>query len=396
MGREIERKFLLPRAPAWLVGRPGELIEQGYLRRVRRRVSVGAGLEAKVDVYESEFEGLVVATVGFASEQAAREFQPPGWLGREVTGDGGYPEPDRPRLTRAYRLKHKEGVADGLRRIALGRADRSLARLTAARAGDDLAAAIHTARKDMKKLRAVLRLVRPALGEELYRAENERYREAAGLLSRSRDAEVKMQTVRALRTRFDSELPAAAAGAWVALLDQERDAAAAVDGEATGRIEQAAAAIATGRGEIAGWPLGKGSWKLIGPGLTHCYRRGRRELRRTREEPSAERVHQWRKRVKDHWYQLRILTPVWPELLTEFAGQAHRLAELLGDHHDLAVLAEDLAGRDEIDQREELGALIGRRQEELLREAFAHGDRLYAEKPGAFERRLHAYWKAWR
>ena len=34
-----------------------------------------------------------------------------------------------------------------------------------------------------------------------------------------------------------------------------------------------------------------------------------------------------------------------PEVLESVADQAHRLSELLGDHHDLAVLAEDAAGR---------------------------------------------------
>lgn len=397
MAAAIERKFLLAKAPAWLAGRPGELIEQGYLVRVRRRAAVGGGLQAEVDVYEGEFEGLVAATVRFGSEELAREFQPPGWLGREVTGRGGYPEPDRPRASRAYRLARKEGVADGVRRIALGRADHALATLAAAKDDGDLADAVHAARKDMKKLRAVLRLVRSRLSEDLYRVENERYRDAARLLARSRDAEVKLATLTALEEGFVGELPAGPARSWRSELERERDeVASAAGGEVAARIEQAATAIAAGRGEIAGWSLGKGSWKLVGPDLVHGYRQGRRELRRTREEPTAERVHQWRKRVKDHWYQLRVVAPAWPELLNETAGQAHRLAELLGDHHDLAVLGGDLAARGEIERREELEGPIERRQEELLAEALAIGARLYAEKPGAFERRLRGYWKAWR
>ncbi|HSK49567.1 MAG TPA: CHAD domain-containing protein [Solirubrobacterales bacterium] len=395
MSRGTERKFLLAKAPAWLAGRPGELIEQAYLVRVRRRVSAGGGLQAEVDVYEGEFEGLVVATVRFDSEEAAREFQPPGWLGREVTGEGGYPEPDAPRASRAYRLERKEGVAEGLRRIAGGRADHALAQLRSA-AGGDLAAAVHAARKDMKKLRAVLRLVRAELGEDVYRAENERYRDASRLLSHSRDAEVKLATLTALGECFGAELPAEPARSWREELEAERDeVVSASGGEVGARIEQAVAAIAAGREEIAGWPI-EGSWKLVGRGLKRGYRQGRRELKRTRSEPGAEQVHQWRKRVKDHWYQLRVLAPAWPDLLGESARQAHRLAELLGDHHDLAVLAEDLADRSGLERREELAAAIERRQGELLAEAFALGARLYAEKPSAFERRLRAYWKAWR
>ena len=69
-------------------------------------------------------------------------------------------------------------------------------------------------------------------------------------------------------------------------------------------------------------------------------------MRRTIADPSAENVHEWRKRAKDIWYQLRIVRRAWPALLGETAGQAHVLADLLGDHHDLAMLREDLAARE--------------------------------------------------
>jgi hypothetical protein len=80
-------------------------------------------------------------------------------------------------------------------------------------------------------------------------------------------------------------------------------------------------------------------------------------------------------------------------VLGEIADQAHDLADLLGDHHDLAVLAEDLRTRDVLDP-DAIRALIGRRQDELLRRARAIGARLYAEKPKAVGKRLAAYWVA--
>jgi CHAD domain-containing protein len=119
-------------------------------------------------------------------------------------------------------------------------------------------------------------------------------------------------------------------------------------------------------------------------------------MKRTSADPGPENVHEWRKRAKDLWYQLRLVRRAWPPLLGEMADQAHELADLLGDHHDLAVLRADLDGRAAVGHREELGALIGRRQEELVGDALELGGHLYAEKPQAFERRLRAYWKAWR
>jgi CHAD domain-containing protein len=262
---------------------------------------------------------------------------------------------------------------------------------------DEPAAAIHGTRKDLKKLRALLRLVRAELGAELFAAENRRYRDAARLLSGSRDAQIKLETLVALRRTAGDELPAAETALWESELEAERDAAtAALGAEDAGRIGEALAAIASGREAIGAWPLEHEGWELVGPGLRRAYRDGRKGMKRVRKEPTAENVHAWRKRVKDLWYQLRLLEQAWPAPLAATAEQAHELTELLGDHHDLAVLAEDLGSRWGVSGKASFEAAIERRQAELLSEAQAIGARLFAEKPKAFSGRLEAYWRAWR
>ncbi len=84
---------------------------------------------------------------------------------------------------------------------------------------------------------------------------------------------------------------------------------------------------------------------LMRPGLEREYRRGRGALRAVRKDPSAEAVHQWRKRVKDLWYHLRLLQGVWPATMGAAADEAHALSDLLGDHHDLSVLIDERASR---------------------------------------------------
>ncbi len=208
---------------------------------------------------------------------------------------------------------------------------------------------------------------------------------------------MKLETLAALAERFEGDLPRGDTRRWKEALERQRDRLAdSSGGETQGRVEVAAEAIEAGRVGITQWPLRADSWELVRPGLSAGYRRGRRALKQTLEEPSAANVHEWRKRAKDLWYQLRILRDAWPELLGETADQAHELADLLGDHHDLAVLAEDLAGREEPLEREAFEASIQRRQGELLASALGLGRRLYAEKPKAFSRRIEAYWSAWR
>jgi CYTH domain-containing protein/CHAD domain-containing protein len=388
------------------------------LVKTRRLVPLGAGgLEAEVDVYEGALAGLVTVEVEFSSAQQAHSFQPPGWFGTELTGDPAYANQslathglpandsdddakDRGMssngISKAYRLKRKEGAADGLRRIARGRVEKAEDRLEDV-SDEELAEAIHGARKDLKKVRAVLRLLRKELGHKRFEAENHRYRDAARMLSESRDAEVKLETLRALEEHAGKRFPATAALAWRQALEADHDRVAAARGETATRIEGARAAIEEAGGGISQWPIGNDSWRLLEPGLERTYRDGREALRQARAEGSAENVHEFRKRAKDHWYQLRLLRDAWPGLLEPTAEQAHVLADLLGDHHDLAVLAEDLGGRAEpAASREDFEALIEARQAELLEAALELGERLYAEKPKHFLRRLHAYWRAWR
>jgi adenylate cyclase len=65
-------------------------LTEGRRLHKRRHVLPHGDLEFEVDVYEADLEGLVVAEIEFPSEEAAREFEPPDWIGEEVTGDERY------------------------------------------------------------------------------------------------------------------------------------------------------------------------------------------------------------------------------------------------------------------------------------------------------------------
>jgi CHAD domain-containing protein len=298
--------------------------------------------------------------------------------------------------TRTYCLMAGEAPSEGMRRIALGRAESALERLREAGLADDPAAAIHGARKDLKKLRAVARLSRCELGDDRYQAENQLYRDAGRRLSPTRDAEVKLETLAGLRERFSARLTPAAVGEWQEALELERERAVeqARDGAA---IAAARAAVEQGRERIATWPLEADSWKLVGPGVDRSYRRGRRAMRRAAEDPGGEILHEWRKRAKDLWYHLRILRDACPEALADRVELADELAAALGDWHDLAVLREDLSGRElPTPLRPALLAAIAARQAELASTAFELGERLYVERPKAFRREMRNGWKEWR
>lgn len=376
------------------------------LSKRRHLVPLGGGLTAEVDVYAGSLEGHAVAEVEFPSAEAADSFQPPPWFGRELTGDhrfanqslaiGGMPSDVSSDRDRSYGLNRDEELSEGLARVAGGRAEKALERLREVESGEgDTADAVHGARKDMKKLRTVLRLLRGELPSSTYEKQNQLFRDAARALSATRDAEVKLETLDALREHVDG-LPSEAVAAWRQILGTDREAAsnAARDEPA---LAEAVSRIETGLEGIEAWPLQGDSWSLVGGGLRRAYRRGRKAMAAAEAEPSEPNCHQWRKRAKDLWYGLRLLQEAWPRTLEATAEEAHQLSDLLGDHHDLAVLREDLHQRRLGDgETAALEAAIELRQQELGDAAFDLGHRLYAERPKDFARRLRRYWEAWR
>lgn len=296
----------------------------------------------------------------------------------------------------SYRLEDDEGVRDGLRRCSREQLDSAVQELADGIKVDPVEA-IHEARKSLKKQRSLLRVARAALPSDQRRQEAAVLRETARRLSGARDADVMIEALDDLFDRFGGMVPkqtfAAARTRLVAQREAERDRATKSGSTAAVAIDLRAA-----RRRVDDWDLRRGGWKAIAGGLLRGYRRGRRAFRLARAEPTPENLHDWRKRVKDLWYHLRLLRALSPSTMRGHADEAHRLSELLGDDHDLWVLREALtAEAGEVPgDLDLLIAVIDQRRKRLQADAVLLGARVYAEKPQAFRRRVHRYWKAWR
>jgi CHAD domain-containing protein len=295
--------------------------------------------------------------------------------------------------SRKYRLRDGHPLDEEIRRVAIGRADHALEALR-----EDLAKepeeAVHTARKDLKKLRSLLRLVRSGLGDDAYSSANDELRAAGQALGGIRDVDVMLETLEKV-TEDSGELGEAPSVTALRsdLLDRRARAhhgagPSRAAEEASSRIE----AVAAG---FPDWP--DALPEALAPGLERAYRRGRKRMREAEGDPTTERLHEWRKRAKDHWYHLRVVRDAWPQELQARADEVHRLTDLVGDDHDLAILAGEVQSAGESsDDRADLLAAIDRRRADLQAEAFKLGARVYAEKPKAFARRMEALLGAWR
>lgn len=294
----------------------------------------------------------------------------------------------------SLKLKKNESVDSGLRRIITERLQAALRELD--RRGDELDDAVHNARKRLKEARAVLRLLRPALPEELYQTEKASYRDTARPLSQARDAKVLIDALDKLAAESGE---AGLGGTLKSELEARRlqHHHALVEGEGVRELQQVLARAAL---RVPGWPVDAQEWETLRRGLSPVYRRGRHAMRAAQAEPTNENLHEWRKQAKALWYQVQVLENLWPGLLAPLADEIHQLTDLLGDDHDLAVLEELISANGATglpaDAKARLLEHLTGQRRQLQEDAFALGERLYAEGARTFTQRLGEYWALWK
>ncbi len=305
---------------------------------------------------------------------------------------------DEPTMT--YQLQPDESFSEGIRRIILAELDQAHRYLT--ERPSDLSAddAIHEARKSFKKLRAALRLVRNDIGEATFRQENAVIRDAGRLLSDLRDSYVLVETVDRLKEQYADQLrPEALADVRQQLFTRYAQVRADMLADEA-RLAQVVALLAEARPRLANLPIssnGPSAWR---GGLRRVYRRGRRRMALAYREPTSERFHDWRKRVKYFWYHLLILQPIWEAAgdrhnKGQWAEQVSLLADYLGLEHDLAVLAEVVLYEKiapETAERALLLALIAHERGRLQAAARPLGEEIYADKPAKLVKQMVGFW----
>jgi len=295
----------------------------------------------------------------------------------------------------AFRLPEGESVAEGVRLIAREQIEHAIDELSDRSLAQDLA--VHAVRKRCKKLRGLLRLLRPCLGDS-YTRENVHFRDAARLLSPLRDDQSIIDAYDALVAHFAEEVDRKAFGTIRRRLARRRKQRAEGVTDVEERIAQVRGQMEAGRERVAHWSIDATGVEVWRGGFEQTYRRALKAMALAYEAPTTEHFHEWRKQVKYHWYHTRILQPLWPEVLGVRGDAANTLGEALGTHHDLAVLRATL-----LDEREGFGqravqavvGLIDRRRSELAASARPLGARLFADKAARIGQRWARYWDTW-
>ena len=298
----------------------------------------------------------------------------------------------------SYRLENNETLSFGLKRIVLELIDNSV--FNFAKGNGSFNEDVHEIRKNFKKIRTVYRLIRSNLGVEKYNYENSFFRDSGRILSDLRDSTVIIYTFEKLMDNSELEMSNFDFSVFRNFLIEKHKNISASKHKKSQVFNLLSTDLLLARSRVFDWPMTGDNFKIIRKNLGEIYETGQQSMYAVLSEAIKENVHEWRKRVKDLWYSMRILNNLWPEIMSPLVSLLGRLSDILGDTNDLFLLKQRIIANQnkfkDDEHTRELINFIDKRIIDLLRDARSIGRKVYSEDSKYFVGRMQNYFEIWR
>ncbi|MDP9091068.1 MAG: CHAD domain-containing protein [Pseudomonadota bacterium] len=193
--------------------------------------------------------------------------------------------------------------------------------------------AVHEARRGVKRSRAILRLLRYLIGTPTYRFQNRLLRDTARPLTALRDAKVLIEALQRLARKC---IP------LVRLLKKDLDDCR--QQLSPQQVSDVTASLQDVKVRLEGIDEKTLQQMITRKDLDRIYRKGRSAFAGVKKSGTDARLHEWRKQVKYLLHQIELVRGFGVRHLGKPRRQADRLAEILGNDHDLAVLKNKIRG----------------------------------------------------
>jgi CHAD domain-containing protein len=282
-----------------------------------------------------------------------------------------------------YRIDFDAPLEDEARRIAVELLDEAVELLE--KQPDGVHEAIHDARKNIKRIRALYRLIASEIGEFQAR-ENDRLRVIARALSHLRDSAVLVETTDYLERETDEQQAKAVIRRLGRAMKKRRDQITAEGEELETTLTMAATGLRDAVAAVKGLNLAKlrkQSIECITKGWRKTGKKALKALHACQHSDEEVPFHDLRKRSQDRFMHAALLHSAWPSGMHSLQRQAKALVDLLGREHDLAVLNEQVRGEKgkNTADRAQLLQAIAMEREKLQESARELGEQVFDEKP---------------
>ncbi|MCK6370808.1 MAG: CHAD domain-containing protein [Gammaproteobacteria bacterium] len=236
----------------------------------------------------------------------------------------------------AYVIRRSEPVADEVRRILAEQNLKALKLLEHWQLNPR--EHVHAARQTFKRLRALLRLIRPG-ADYVFRVENRFYRDLGRSLACLRDSDAVVEALSVIESSI-IDAPSREALELLRTGLEKRAARRLADPalDIPGRVDSACGALRDATRRLRRTPLAGLGRKSVRSSAQKGLRRCEKSFGKVLLTGAAVDFHQWRQDVKCTYHHTRLMQELLPEWSGTYSPPLGRLAELLGHGQDLAVL----------------------------------------------------------
>jgi len=260
---------------------------------------------------------------------------------------------------------------------------------------DDLDKAVHDIRKASKRMRAILRMLKPDLYPDVYLKENNFLKETSRKLSVARNFHVFEEEFRNIVSAGIIELSDDVVTTISNILKEKKDDAFEL---LTGldMFDQISQKVTEAKQRID-----EIDYLMLGPhtvykGIGKVFAWGQRQMVHSQQFPTDENLHEMRKRIKTLMYLVRLIKDVSPEFLTGYYKGLKSASLALGEDHNMAELGDYIDTLDDetvpVEEKLKLESYISSQRQQIQLEVWPQIAKLYTGQAGEFSKRVKAYW----
>ena len=255
---------------------------------------------------------------------------------------------------------------------------------------------VHNLRKNVKNLRALLKLLRKETGEEFFKKNNFALRDLNSRSAAIRNYSALIKLIQSISENDEATLIIETLNLLLLRLQSDfKEVQRVTTYDTLFKYNQAQ--LEKYKSQLHNLKINESRFGSIKTGITRVYSDGGSSFEIAFENPQEKTLHEWRKNVKDLYYCSLTLTPIWKPVLKSFTKELKVLADMLGELHDFYELTHYIQSLiDNPYDFSNIFSLIENNQTDLMNNSFRLGKKIFAESGEQFSERIKAYYKSFK